>query len=103
MKEVIEQLLLVEKEAKRIIADAEERSKEMVRKANLKSREIIQKEKESATEKGQKLYQEMIAQAREEKKTAIETAALEEPSVNPINNDKREKAVRFVISAITGL
>ena len=103
MKEVIEQLLPVEKEAKKIIAEAEERSKETLQKANLRSREIIQKKKESATGEGQKLYKEMIARTREQKKTAIENAGLEEASVNSIDDEKREKAIRFAASAITGL
>lgn len=103
MKEIIEHLLKVEKAAKKIIADAEDESRKILEDASLKARETVQKGKGKASEDGQKLYEKIIAEALNQKTISIESAGSGESPQDALSEEKRERAVRTVMSEIAGL
>ena len=100
MKETIAELLKIEEQAKKIVADAAEESAEIVRKARAEAAKIQEHAQRSAQAKAAQLLGTGLEAAKQERLKILEEIDRENENLRNIPAEKKEAALRLVASAV---
>ncbi|MFW6189323.1 MAG: V-type ATP synthase subunit H [Planctomycetota bacterium] len=101
MSDVIQRLLEVEKEARRIIEEAEQEADRIARQANREAEEIREQTRNQAREDADGLVQDKLSELQQRKQQRLKEAAEELPSPEDLEQEKLDEAVRLVTDVIT--
>lgn len=97
MKEVIEEILLVEKEARKRVEEARQKAKEIVLNAETEAKALRQESSEKAAEEARKLLAESEEKAQKQKEATLDSAKSEGDSLWTDNKDKIDRTVGILV------
>ncbi len=100
MSDVIERLLEVERQARRIIADAEQKADETVSQAREEARRIVADSREEARRDADELLQREVRALQERKSERIAEESGKLASPDSVSPEKLKEAVEFVVNVI---
>ncbi len=102
MKETIAEMLKVEAQAKKIVAEAEDLSAEIVRKARTEASSIQEQAHRDAQAKAAMLIQQGIEQARRKRDEMLAQIDADNQHLCDVAPDKAEAAKKIILAALTG-
>ncbi|MCK4376343.1 MAG: hypothetical protein KAX19_13485 [Candidatus Brocadiae bacterium] len=100
MSDVIERLLEVEQQARRIIAEAEREAARTVDRARQEARRIAAEGREEARRQAEQLVAHNARALQEQKEKLIEQERRRLPSAQSIGGEELAKAVEFAVRVI---
>jgi len=102
MKEIIQELLRVETEAKKAVADAEDDARRIVADARSQAQSLLDARRQKAADDAQRLVGDRLGQARAEKQTRLEQAKAANHSAVCVTEQSAREAVDLIVRAATG-
>jgi len=102
MKEIIQELLRVEGQAKAVVAEAEEAARQTVADARAKAQELAEERRRSTAQDVQHLVAERTEQARAEKRSRLDEALADSHTQAHIPDPLAAEAVESICAALTG-
>lgn len=102
MGDVIERVLNVEEEARRIVAEAEQEAQAILDRAHAEAQQIESAARERARREADDLLSAKARVLEERRQKAIQEEQQRLPSVEGIDPASMEKAVRFAVGVVAG-
>ena len=102
MGDVIERVLNVEEEARRIVAQAQQEAQAALDRAHAEAQQIESAARERARREADELFSTKARALEEQREEAIREEQQRLPSVDSIDPAKLEKAVRFAVGVLAG-
>jgi len=100
VSDVIERLLEVEKQARRIIAEAEQKADQTVSQAREEGRRIIADSRQKARRDADELFQREADAIEDRKNQRIKQESSKLPSADSVSPEKLKEAADFVANVI---
>lgn len=102
MKKIIQQLLEVEGEAKRIVAEAEKQTRRAIADARRKAQDLLEQKRQLAAEEAQRLVHDQVDRATADKQARLDEASARHRATVHIPDERAAEAVETIFRAVTG-
>jgi vacuolar-type H+-ATPase subunit H len=102
MKEIIQELLEVEKQARQIVADAETAASQRLAAARAEAQKLADQRRLEATEEAHRLVAQAVQQAKDQKQTRLDEARTHNRVAARIPDDPARQAIEIVCRAVMG-
>ena len=103
MKEIIQQLLEVEREAKGIVAAAEKAARRTLADARREAQDLLEAKRQLADDEAQRRVDEQVAQARADKAARLADAKARTRATVAIPAPPAAEAIDLIVRAVTGM
>lgn len=100
MKETIAELLKIEEQAKKIVADATDKSNEIIRKARAEAAQMEEQATRSAQAKAAQILETGLEAAKQKRLKLLDEIDRDNEKLRNIPAEKREAALQLIISAL---
>lgn len=101
MKEIIQQLLEVESEAKRVVAAAEKAARRTIADARRQAQDLLEQKRQLAADEAQRLVDDQTAQARADKAARLADAKARARATVAIPGPLAAEAIDLIVRAVT--
>ena len=101
MKEIIEELLRVEDEAKKVVPDSAEAARQSLAEARAAGQRLAEEKRLAAAEQAHQLYTQLVDQARAGKQARLEEARVSNRAAAAVPEAPARRAVELICRAVT--